>query len=81
MYSYFLNLNFTLQLTVVFVLGFVLGMFLMSLLLIVKNKKINIYQRKLEKESICSDENSAKVKVLEQKIVVLEKALEKALEK
>ena len=48
---------------------------------IVKNKKINVYQRKLEKESISSDENSAKVKVLEAKIQVLEKALENALSK
>ena len=43
------------------------------------NKKINVYQRQLEKEAISSDENAAKVKVLEAKIQVLEKALENAL--
>ena len=52
---------------------------LMNILVVVKNKKINIYQRKLEKESISSDENLAKVRVLEAKIQVLEKALENAL--
>jgi hypothetical protein len=51
----------------------------MNIFLIVKNKKLNIYQRKLEKESISSDENAAKVKVLESKIQVLEKALENAI--
>ena len=45
----------------------------------VKNDKINSYKRELEKESIASDESSAKVKVLESKIQVLEKALENAI--
>ena len=48
--------------------------------MIVKNNKIKAYQRQLEKESISSDDNSARVKVLEQKIEVLEKALENALQ-
>jgi hypothetical protein len=51
----------------------------MILLINIKNKKINVYKRQLEKESISSDENAAKVKVLESKIEVLEKALENAL--
>ena len=51
----------------------------MNMFIIIKNKKINIYKRQLEKESISSDENAAKVKVLESKIEVLEKALENAL--
>ena len=42
---------------------------------------INTYKRKLEKESVTSEESSAKVKVLESKIEVLEKALENALKK
>ena len=45
----------------------------------VKNDKINSYKRELEKESIASSENSSRVKVLESKIEVLEKALETAL--
>jgi len=81
MINWFLNLNLTIQLSLVFVLGILLGILLMNFFLVVKNKKINLYQRKLEKESISSDENAAKVKVLESKIEVLEKALENALNK
>ena len=51
----------------------------MNLKLNVKNDKINSYQRQLEKESISSNESSSRVKVLESKIEVLEKALENAL--
>lgn len=65
----------------IFVSGILAGIFLMSLKLNVKNDKLNSYKRELEKESISSDENSAKVKVLESKIQVLEKALENALKK
>ena len=64
-----------------FISGLLVGMFLMNLKLFVKNDKINSYKRELEKESISSEENSAKVKVLENKIKVLEKALENALHK
>ena len=53
----------------------------MNLKLNVKNDRINTYKRELEKESITSSENSSKVKVLESKIEVLEKALENALKK
>ena len=79
MINWFLSLNTYFQLGITFAAGFILGILLMTIFIIVKNKKINVYQRKLEKESISSDENSAKVKVLEAKIQVLEKALENAL--
>ena len=79
MINWFLSLNIYFQLGITFTIGFILGILLMTIFIIVKNKKINVYQRKLEKESISSDENSAKVKVLEAKIQVLEKALENAL--
>ena len=79
MINWFLSLNTYFQLGITFATGFILGILLMTIFIIVKNKKINVYQRKLEKESISSDENSAKVKVLEAKIQVLEKALENAL--
>ena len=53
----------------------------MNFVLNVKNQKLNSYKRELEKESINSTENSSRVKVLEAKIEVLEKALENALKK
>ena len=59
--------------------GLLFGIFIMNLKLNVKNDKINSYQRQLEKESISSNESSSRVKVLESKIEVLEKALENAL--
>ena len=65
----------------VFCSGVIFGVFLMFFKLKVKNTKINIYKRELEKESVSSDKNSARVKVLESKIEVLEKALENALKK
>ncbi len=79
MLNWFLSINTAFQLSISFVMGIVIGLLLMNIFVIVKNKKINIYQRQLEKESISSDENAARVKVLEQKIEVLEKALDNAL--
>lgn len=70
-----------LALGLVFFCGFLFGVFLMNLKLNVKNDRINTYKRELEKEAITSSENSSKVKVLESKIEVLEKALENALKK
>ena len=81
MINWFLNLDFVIQLSIVFFSGILFGVLLMNFFIIVKNKKISLYQRKLEKESISSDENAARVKVLESKIEVLEKALENALNK
>ena len=79
MINWFFNLNLVFQLSIAFVSGIILGILLMNIFIIIKNKKINIYKRQLEKEAISSDENAAKVKVLEAKIQVLEKTLEKAL--
>ena len=79
MINWFLSLNSILQISISFLLGTLFGILLMNIFIIIKNKKINIYKRQLEKESINSDENAAKVKVLESKIEVLEKALENAL--
>lgn len=39
------------------------------------------YKRQLEKKSVCAESDSSRVKVLESKIEVLEKALKSALEK
>ena len=79
MYSWFLSLNLAYQLFLAFLGGFIFNSFIMIFITIVKNNKIKAYQRQLEKEAILSGDNSARVKVLEQKIEVLEKALENAL--
>ena len=79
MLSWFLSLTLEMQCLLTFIVGSIVGILLMNLFLVVKDKKIMTYKRQLEKESISSDENAAKVKVLEAKIQVLEKALENAL--
>jgi uncharacterized membrane protein SpoIIM required for sporulation len=81
MLNWFISLDLNIQLLLALLLGIILGIFIMNILVVVKNKKIGAYKRQLEKESISSDENAAKVKVLESKIQVLEKALENALKK
>jgi len=77
-YSYY---NFQQQpgLAVEFACGFLFGIFIMNIWLIIKNKKINTYKRALEKEAVSSSESSSRVKVLEEKIKVLEKALTEAI--
>ena len=64
---------------IIFLSGVLTGILLMGFKLKVKNSKLNSYKRELEKEAISSSENSSRVKVLESKIDVLEKALENAL--
>lgn len=63
----------------IFFAGTLFGIVLMGLKLRVKNNALNSFKRELEKESISSTESSSRVKVLEAKIEVLEKALENAL--
>lgn len=58
-------------------LGFIIGMLFYSR----SQKRLKEYQRKLEKTSVQSSEDTSKVSVLEAKIEVLEKALKSALEK
>ena len=77
----FLNLTGHIPMITMFLSGFALAIFLMTLKINVKNKKLNSYKRELEKEAIASTESSSRVKVLESKIEVLEKALENALKK
>ena len=45
------------------------------------SNSLEMYKRELEKEAIDKTENSSRVKVLESKIQVLEKALDEALKK
>ena len=81
--GYFAYTNFQEQpiLAGEFACGLILGIIIMNIWINIKNNKINIYKRALEKEAISSSESSSKVKVLESKIQVLEKALENALKK
>lgn len=80
-YIIFITKSGYLAMLAMFFSGIVVGMCLVGLKLNLKNDKINIYKRELEKESISSSESSSKVKVLEAKIQTLEKALENALKK
>ena len=64
---------------IIFLSGVLTGILLMGFKLKVKNSKLNSYKGELEKEAISSSENSSRVKVLESKIEVLEKALGNAL--
>ena len=79
MINWFLSLNLQTQLLIAFLAGVTFDSTIVIIMMVIKNSKINAYQRQLEKESISSYENAAKVKVLESKIQVLEKALENAL--
>ena len=61
--------------------GFVTGiLFVLSYTLDI-SRKLKAYKRELEKSSINTDESDSKVKILESKIEVLEKALKDALNK
>ena len=62
------------------VIGLVAGILYMQSVVILLNDKLKSYKRQVEKIDISDTENSSKVEVLEQKIVVLEKALKSALE-
>ena len=64
-----------------FTIGLTLGVIVTCIIWTKVTQKINAYKRELEKESINSTEASSQVKVLEQKIEVLERALQQALDK
>lgn len=86
-YQYYttMNLSLTSNETKFALMSFVSGLSVALLLSELMMNKIqatlNAYKRELEKEAIGSTESSSKVKVLESKIAVLEKALEDALNK
>lgn len=86
-YQYFTKLGLTYSsdetkfACMTFVLGLSIALILSELLIDKIRVTLNAYKRELEKESIGSSESSSKVKVLESKITVLEKALEDALNK
>lgn len=64
---------------VIFILGAIAGICGTIAYYIPIEKKLKEYQRKLEKTSVQSDEESSKVSVLQAKIDTLEKALQSAL--
>lgn len=66
---------------ITFIAGILAGIFWVSTFYVGPNAKLKEYQKKLEKTSIQSEEESSKVAVLEEKIKVLEKALDSALNK
>lgn len=63
-----------------FVAGILSGIFWAASFYSSNQVKLKEYQRKLEKTSVQSSEDSSKVEVLEAKIKTLEKALQSALE-
>jgi predicted exporter len=76
-----LAINLFALLAMVLVAGVLVGIFYACSFFRPVQKKLKEYQRKLEKTSISSDEESSKVSVLKAKIATLEKALESALNK
>jgi len=74
-------LNMGLIICIVFLAGLTTAKLIFIPLLIKNKAKEGAYERRLEKTSVSNDESNAKVKVLEAKIQVLEKALEDAIKK
>lgn len=74
-----ININTGLLLIIFLVGGEFIMLCTLYPLIMKKNEKESAYERRLEKTSVSNDESSAKVKVLEAKIEVLEKALKDAL--
>ena len=64
-----------------FTIGLTVGIIATCIVWTKISKKVNAYKRELEKEAISSSESASQVKVLEQKIEVLEKALKQVLDK
>ncbi len=59
--------------------GMIIGIALIGLITFRQSEKIGILLQRDEKNSINTDEKEAKIKVLEEKIKTLEKALENAI--
>lgn len=78
---YSINLNTAIYTLAIFVLGEISAIFFFAPLYTSLKEKFNAYKRELEKGSISNTSSEAKIKVLENKIDVLEKALNDALKK
>ncbi len=73
------TLNMALYTLLIFILGEISAVFFFIPLYKSLKEKFNAYKRELEKGSISNTSAEAKIQVLENKITVLEKALDDAL--
>lgn len=76
-----LDLNLAFIIVAIFIFGTLFGVLFTTACTIKNKKAIKEYKRELEKKTVNAENESSKVKVLESKIEVLEKALASALEK
>ncbi len=76
-----INFDFAIYTLIIFFLGIFSVIFFFAPLYCSLKEKFNAYKRELEKGSISNSNGEAKIKVLENKITVLEKALDDALKK
>lgn len=76
---YEVTLNMALYTLIMFVLGEISAIFFFAPLYTSLKEKFNAYKRELEKGAISNTSAEAKIQVLENKITVLEKALNDAL--
>ena len=76
---YSINMNMAIYTLLIFVLGELSTIFFFGPLYTSLKEKFNAYKRELEKGSISNTSAEAKIQVLENKITVLEKALDDAL--
>lgn len=74
-----LTLNMALYTLIIFILGEISAIFFFAPVYTSLKEKFNAYKRELEKGSISNTSAEAKIQVLENKITVLEKALDDAL--
>ena len=79
--SYKINFNLSIYTLAMFILGEIAAVFFFAPLYISLKEKFNAYKRELEKDSLSNTTNEAKIQVLENKITVLEKALDDALKR
>ena len=73
------TLNMSVYTLIIFLLGQISAIFFFAPIYTKKKKKYKAYKRELEKGSISNTTAESKIQVLENKITVLEKALDDAL--
>lgn len=78
---YTVNINLAIYSLALFILGEISAICFFGPLYTSLKEKFNAYKRELEKGSISNSNGEAKIQVLENKISVLEKALDEALKK
>lgn len=75
------SIHFSYFIILFFILGCVSGAMSIGQLYLVQKERLNAYKRELEKGSITNSSSTSKISILENKIRVLEKALNDALNK